>query len=85
MLIQVGTINIFVEVQIGTAIQVGTIINKYNLSLLLVLVLDIEKECISNSLHYFLGFVPIGHFWQVSPFSPKNFLGSQSTVREEMI
>ena len=44
-----------------------------------------QKEVHVKFTAYFFGFVPIGHFWQVSPFSPKNILGSQSTVREKII
>ena len=37
---------------------------------------------ISNSLHYNFGCAPMGQFWHLSPFSPRNLHGSQSTVSE---
>ena len=44
---------------------------------------DAKFIFILSSLYYFLGFVPIGHFWHLSAFSPRNFRGSHSSVNEK--
>ena len=44
-----------------------------------------KKMLISNSLHYIFGCAPMGQSWHLSPFSPRNLHGSQSTVSENII
>ena len=44
-----------------------------------------EEIIFLNSLHHFLGLAPMTHFMQVSPFSPRNFQGSQLAISNNML